>query len=259
VTTYDAILPAGGTIDPAFAAKVDTSNKALIRFGENTILQQTIESLRASGRVGRIVVIGTPEVLASEAVKGADHTLEAGGSGPENILKGLKFLVGQPNAPEKVMIVTTDMPFLSPQVVSSFIDLCPKDKHICVPLVTKADYQARFPDSTSTFVPLQDNVWTVGGAYVMDSQAFQTSLPHIEKVFANRKSKLGMAKLLGPLFLYKFLRKKLTVADIEGKIQGMLGCTGCAVLNSPPELAYDIDYLDDYEYALQHANAPTSA
>jgi len=244
-------------IDPEFAAKVGVSNKALIEFGGQTILQRTIDALKASGRVGRTVVIGTPDVLASDAVKHADYTLEAGGSGPENILKGLRFLVGQPNAPAKVMIVTTDMPFLSAKVVQDFIDLCPVDRDICVPLVTKADYQALFPNSSSTFVPLQDDVWTVGGAYVMDSKAFQNSLPHIEKVFANRKSKLGMAKLLGPVFLYKFLRKKLTVADIEGKIQGMLGCSGSAVLKSPPELAYDIDYLDDYEYAIEHTNVLT--
>jgi len=187
-------------------------------------------------------------------VKRADQTLAAGGSGPENILKGLRFLAEQPNPPQKVLIVTTDLPFLSAKVVNDFLDLCPADRDICVPLVTKAQYQSRFPNSTSSFVPLADNVWTVGCGYVMDVQAFQQAMPHIERVFENRKSKLGMAKLLGPAFLIKFLTKKLTVPDIEGKIQSMLGCSGCAVLNSPPELSYDIDALDDYEYALEHLN-----
>lgn len=252
MTTFDAILPAGGTIDADFAAKVGTPNKALIRFGEETILERTISALRASGRVARIVVIGTPEVLASEAAKKADQVLPAGGSGPENILKGLRWVGEQPNAPKKVMIVTTDLPFLTPALVNDFLDRCPTDRDICVPLITKAQYEARFPNSTATFVPLQDNVWTTGCAYVFDVKAFQDAMPHIERVFANRKSKLGLAKLLGPVFLVKFLRKTLTVPDIEKKIQSLLGCSGAAILNSPAELAYDIDFMDDYEYATEH-------
>jgi hypothetical protein len=29
----------------------------------------------------------------------------------------------------------------------------------------------------------------------------------------------------------------------------MLGCSGAAIRNAPTELAYDIDDLEDYEYA----------
>lgn len=254
MTTFDAILPAGGTIDPEFASKVGTDNKALIRFGDETILKRTIDALKESGRVGKTILIGTDEVLKHGDAKLADRTLQAGGSGPENIFKGLKSLTEQPNPPTKVMIVTTDLPFLTPELVVDFLELCPKDRDICVPLITKGQYQRRFPNSTATFVPLQDDVWTTGCAYVVDVKAFTNALPHVEKVFANRKSKLGMAKLLGPQFLLKFLTKKLTLPDIERKIESMLGCSGSAVLNSPPELAYDIDFLDDYEYALEHIN-----
>jgi len=76
-------------------------------------------------------------------------------------------------------------------------------------------------------------------------------MPHLEKVFVVRKSKLGMAKLLGPVFLYKFIRKQLTVPIVEAKLKQMLGCTGAPVLNCAPELAYDIDDFDDYEYAVR--------
>lgn len=252
VTTFDAILPAGGTIAPEFAAKVGTENKALIRFGDQTILERTIEALRASGRVGRIIVIGTPEVLESDAVKKADGTLAAGGSGPDNILKGLKHLLASPNPPQKVLIVTTDLPFLTPDLVNHFIELCPLDKDICLPLISKDEFQGRFPNCSATFIPLYDGVWTAGCAYIFDVKAFERSMPHIEKVFNNRKSKLGMAKLLGPAFLVKFLRKRLSVPDIEKKIVSLLGCSGAAVRHAPPELAYDIDDMEDYDYATTH-------
>lgn len=252
MTTIDAILPAGGLIDAAFASKVGTENKALIQFDGKTILQRTLDALGDSGRVGQTVVIGTEEVLKSDSVKDATHILPAGGSGPDNILKGLVFLLERPNPPDKVLISTTDMPFLTGDIVRALLDLCSAECDIHVPLITREQYMRRFPGSTATFVPLRDNVWTTGGAYVVDVAAFQTALPHVQKLFQQRKSKIGMVKLLGPSFLFKYLTKTLTVPDVEAKIRGMLGCSGSAVLNAPPELAYDIDDLEDYDYAIRH-------
>jgi hypothetical protein len=61
-----------------------------------------------------------------------------------------------------------------------------------------------------------------------------------------------MAKLLGPVFVCKFLMKQLTIADLERKITSLLRCSGKAILDSPPELAYDIDDEEDYIYAKEH-------
>jgi molybdopterin-guanine dinucleotide biosynthesis protein A len=252
VTTYDAILPAGGRIDPEFAQRVGTDVKALIDFGGRTILDRTLDALEGTGRIGRTILVGDGEIQQSPSTKRASQVVGAGNSGPDTILRGLKALLASPNPPDKVLIVTTDMPFLEADHLTRFLDSCPKDRDICIPLITKEDYQARFPDSTSTFIPLKDASWTAGGAYLVDVGALQRSMPYMERVFQNRKSKLGMAKLLGPVFLFRFLTKSLTVPLIEAKVESILGCTGAAVLNCHPELAYDVDFLDDYEYALKH-------
>ncbi len=85
----------------------------------------------------------------------------------------------------------------------------------------------------------------------MDVKALEKAMPHLEQIFKVRKSKVGMAKLLGPVFLYKFLRKQLTVPMVEAKIKQILGCSGAPVLNCAPELSYDIDDFEDYEYAMK--------
>lgn len=246
--TYDVILPAGGHVKEDLATESGTDVKAMIRFGEETILARTIRVLRESGLAGRIVAIGGDAVQA-EAERLGVHALPEANTGPENILNGLKWLRTQPNPPTKVMVVTTDLPFLTPDLIQRFVDLCPADRAITVPLISRAEWEARFPGSTAMFVTLGDGQWTTGCAYLLDANALERSMPQIEKVFAQRKSKLGMAKLLGPVFTYRFLRKTLTVPQIEAKIQSMLGCSGAAVRGAPPELAYDIDDLEDYTFA----------
>ncbi len=248
--TFDAILPAGGQIDAEFAAKVGTTNKALIQIDGQTILERTIKALQETGRVGRIVVAGTDEVKNSESAKLAYRVVSSGSSGPESILNGLKFLLAEANPPSKVVVVTSDLPFLTPALLTDFIDSCPINMDLCLPLITKEQYQARFPHSASTFISLKDDTWTAGNVYLIDVKALENSMPHLEKIFLVRKSKLGMAKLLGPVFLYRFLRKQLTVPMVESKLQEILGCSGAPVLNCSPELAYDIDAYDDYEYAV---------
>jgi CTP:molybdopterin cytidylyltransferase MocA len=265
VALFDVILPAGGCVDEAFAAEVGTTNKAIIAIGGQTVLGRTIDALRSLADIGRIAVIGPQEVLDHPDAAKADFKLIEGATGPENIFKGLEALTGEPlkhgsleagkhvsdDRPRRILIVTTDLPFLSPEVLTKYIELCPKDKDFTIPLVGRNAWNALYPGLGATFVKLKDGEWTTGCAYIATVEGLRKARPHIERVFENRKSKLGMAKLLGPGFVFKWLTKRLTVADVEKKVRQLLDCSGVAVPNSPPELAYDIDYLDDYHYALK--------
>lgn len=249
---YDVILPAGGRVDAALAAEAGTDVKAMIRFGDETILARTIRVLQEGGVARRIVAIGG-DAVRDEAIARGVHALDESRTGPENILNGLKWLRRQPDPPRRVMVVTTDLPFLNAAIVRRFVEICPPDRAIAVPLIARAEWDARFPGTSAMFVRLGDGEWTTGCAYLIDAEALERSMPQIERVFAQRKSKLGMVRLLGPSFAYRFLTKSLTVPQIEAKIQSMLGCSGAAVRGAPPELAYDIDDLEDYAFALKVA------
>jgi GTP:adenosylcobinamide-phosphate guanylyltransferase len=250
--TFDAILPAGGKIPPEFAAKVGTEHKALIEIEGRTVLGRTLDALNATGMVKSTIVIGPEEVRNHPDAGSATYKLSPGETGPDNIYLGLNQLLAEPEPPQKVLVVTTDLPFLTPDLIREFIEKCPADKDICVPLVRSSDFRKRFPGTEATFVKLKDDEWTTGCAYVMDVEALKKAKPHIDRVFENRKSKVGMARLLGPGFVLKWLTKRLTLVDVEAKIMSVLGCSGAAITGSAPELAFDIDYAEDWEYAVNH-------
>lgn len=251
---FDAILPAGGRIDADFAAKAGTDVKALIPMGGKTLLEHALDSVLESGRVRRTVVIGSDPVRELARARGVLELPEAS-TGPENIFAGLDALAADGGASERVIVCTTDMPYLTPDRVNDFLDRCPPDRDLAVALIRRADYEARFPGSTATFVKLRDDSWTTGGIFLLNASAMRRVRPQIERVFDNRKSKAGMARLLGPTFVLKWLLGRLTVSDVEAKIRGMLGCSGSAVRGCDPVLAYDIDFLDDYEYAMARGSS----
>src|SRR5688572_19065790 len=246
----DVVIPAGGRLDDQFARVVNTPSKALIRFDGKTILESTIEALKGSGRVGRIVLVGSQDVRDHTDAKMADALLPEGETGPENIFRGVDYLLEDKNPPDRVMICTCDLPFLSAKVIQRFVDSCPLNKDFCVPLVSELDYAEAFPQAKATFVTLRDGVFTTGCVYNANIKALKKALHHIDRLFMNRKSKVGMARVLGMRFVMLLLSKRLTIRDVEDKVMELLGCTGAAIPESPAELAYDVDYLEDYHYAV---------
>lgn len=255
MSTYDAIVPAGGTIDPEFAKLVGTDQKALIEFQGQSILSGILKALRESGVVRNIVVVGSSEVQ-NRAADFAAIGIAPGQSGPDNIFKGVEKLAQLDPDLRDVLIVTSDLPFLTAQGVRDYIALCPADKDICVAVVDAQTFNKTYPGTTSTFVSTKDGLFTLGGMFLMNAKKMPELRSSIERVFARRKSKLGMAALIGPMFIAKWMTKTLTIADLENKIQSLLGCSGKAIRGAPPELAFDIDYRDDYEYALQRFGEP---
>ena len=205
------------------------------------------------------MLVGTTEVLAHKDAALASDLVEAGNSLTENIFRGLDYLTKAGNVTERLLVVPTDVPFINGSTVTRYLDMAPTDKDILVPLIQRHEFEAMFPGSSSTFVTLKGGSYTLGGMFVMSPTALQKSWHHIERVVEQRKSKLGMAKLLGPVFVAKWLSKQMTLADVENKIRSMLQISGSAVLGVPAELAYDIDDQEDYDYAIEWMKKSTVA
>jgi len=133
---FDVIIPAGGTLPADFEKVVGTPAKALIKLEGKTVLASTLESLRATPGARRIVVIGNEEVKR-EAGSIVDEVLPEEKTGPQNIYAGLRWLTNSYNPADHILIVTSDLPFVSPYVLQAFLNLCPPDKDFCVPLISR--------------------------------------------------------------------------------------------------------------------------
>ena len=249
----DVILPAGGRIQGAFAAHVGVQIKALLPLGERTVLERMLEALHATGRVERAVVVGPDEIAEHRAAAAADVVLPETGSGPGNVFRGLEWLenAGDSGLAERVLILATDLPFLTPESVTGFLNACPQEADIALPIVGREAFQARFPDGPRRrFVRLRGGPIVMGCAFVVNSEALARNRDHLVRVFAARKLALGVFAKLGPVFLARFALGRLTVADIEERSEQVLACRCAAVRDCAPELAFDVDGLQDYRYAV---------
>lgn len=246
---FDVIVPAGGEIDPNFASVVGTKSKALVRFEGVTVLHRILQALKQSGVVGRIAVIGPHAVISHDDCR-CDFHLPERESGPKNIVSGLAALC-EGGDPERVLICTSDLVFLTPDAIREFVERC-GEKDFYAPLITREEWEDAYPMSTATFVKLKEGDFTLGCLYNVRVAALKRALAHVETVFERRKSKLGMANMLGWKYVFKYLFRQLSLVELLGRIEEILGCSVEPVAGAAPEFAFDIDAIDDYHYALQN-------
>ncbi len=250
MTVYDVVIPAGGTIDAAFAARIGTRYRALAPLGKSStpVLQHVVDALRASGMVGQIVCAAPPAVQA--AVFSVDHWLPAGDSGPQNILAGLRTL-----PPDALALVgTSDLPLMLPEAVAGFAAALTPDAAVAVGLVRAEAYNAAYPDAPpSTFVELRDvGPVTLAGLFAVRPAALFQRQALLDSLFGARKSQARMAGILGPRLLLAWLTHRLTQAALTARAETLLGAAVQVVDHTAPTLAYDMDTVSDYDYAAQH-------
>ncbi len=246
-TGYDVVVPAGGTINAAYAQAIGSPCRALAPFGpqRRPVLQIVCDALRASGSVGRIIVVA-PDA-AQEKITGVDAWLPAGPSGAQNILAGL----AQADPARLALVCPSDLPLLTAGNVAEFLRRCRPEAEAVVGLVRADEYNVIFPDApASQFVHLADaGPVTLGSLFLVHPGMIARQSALLERVFGARKSQWRMAGLLGPRLLWGWAANRLTLPMITTRAEQILGGPVQVIPEVSPALAYDIDTLDDYTYA----------
>lgn len=255
----DLVLMAGGRIEGSFAEASGTELKALIRWDGSTFLERAVQAGRTSGCVRRLVVVGPQALRFQPGVEVADALIPEQGDPFSSLYAALEWLRERGSTPAShALVVATDLPFITGGSVRDFVEACPPDAELCLPVTDQRALEERFPGIPRAYVKLRDGAWKVGGAVRMRTEQILEMRPHLESLFASRKSPIALARILGPGFLLRLCLRRLTVDQLEKRMSEILGCRAAAVRNGPPELALDVDHLDAYRGALAWLRQPTA-
>lgn len=243
--SYSAVITAGGRVDGEFAGVLGTPVKALAPFGDATFLHITIDALRGAG-VERIAVVGGTEVRS--ACNGCvEQFIAESADGAENLRRALH--AWSCDAP--LLYLTSDMPFITAQTLRAFLSRVP-DAALVLPLTEWDEFDRRFPGAPPFGVTLAGERIVNGGAFVIPARAHDRIERFAMQFFDARKSVWRMARLTGPMLLLQFAFRRLSVLQLETHARRLLGVPALAMRNAPPELAYDVDVLEEYRYAVAH-------
>lgn len=241
-------LPEGYDVADGYIEGGGTLLKALIKVGGRTLLEAVLDAARATGRVNYTVVVGS-SVLQYWVKPPHEIVIPEQLDAHENFIAGLQAVAQYP----RVLYLTSDLPFVTAEAVTHFIDACPPDAQLCYAIARREVFDARFPNSPSTYARLKDGEFVAGCAMMVEPAALLERAEWIRQVAQRRKSLWRLALLAGFNVLWKFATRQLTVADVERRAEQLLGMR-CRAVECDPELAYDIDTPQEYEYARRLAD-----
>lgn len=246
----DVILPAGGRLLDAGAAACPDCPKALLKVCGDTLLERALVALRGVEGVRRIAVIGDEQVQHHALQAGADFALPKRASAPQNVAAGLEALLrAKGGGPARILLVATDLPLITTGSLQAFLNRCEGEFDVWAPVVNRTAFEQRFPAAPATFLRLREGEVTLGCAALARAEALPAMIARAEALFGARKSNLSMARLLGARVLIAYACRRLTLAQVARRVGQMLQVRGSAVIDAPPELAFDVDDASDLRAA----------
>jgi molybdopterin-guanine dinucleotide biosynthesis protein A len=238
----DALVLAGGAADTGDPLHriAPGGRKALIALGGRPMAQWVIEALALSPRIARIVLIGLP-LDAPVYHPQVAARLPDRGSLLENIRAGAEWIAGHGPAAPLVVAASADLPAITPAMVTWVVDTARQTEDDLYYVVVPGQImEARFPGSGRASVRLRDGIFTGGDLHVL-RLSLAPGARFWEAVYAARKNILRLTALLGADTLLLLALRRLTLAQLEGRISRRAGLRCRAMVSPYAELGMDVD------------------
>ena len=242
VEKISVLLLGGGKTKTSMKRFSGEQNKALIKIGPQNkpMILHVVEVFQKTKYIKKIIVAG-PSAVRKEVKNMSDLTVPEGLTIFETVNIGLSFL----KEDAMVMISTCDIPLITPKHIEDFFEKC---QHfpgfdIYYPIVSKERYLESYPslDLRRTYANFVNGSYTGGNILLINPKIIYEYGDLIKDFIHFRKHPLKMARLLGTQITSKYLRRYLSIQDLEKRVPILLGgYTGKAILSSP-EISLDID------------------
>lgn len=239
----DAVVLAGGTDRGELFEATGIAYRPLLEVGGRPIIHRLLAALRGATAVGQVVLVAPPEVHQAVGDEAVDRRVTASESFVENIVAGVEAVSLE--APS-VLLVTGDLPLLTPAAVNDFCDQALANPGDAVyPIIPRESCERAFPGGKRTYVKLREGVFTGGNAMMLARDFVSRRQELIDRLFAARKNPLKLASMFGLGFIFGLVTGRLTLPQLEARAGSIIQGRVAAVISSYAELGFDVDKLSD--------------
>ena len=243
--TVDAVVLAGGQERGELREMAGVEHRALIVLRGKLMGEVVLSALREAQTIERIALVGPQAVRDAMAGDLFDVWAQSGDSFTGNLKMGIEALQAQ----GKVLAITADIPFLSPEVVDRYIsDALAQEAAAVYPIIPMEEHQRKFPGTKRTYARLREGRFSGGNGVLVDAAFILSQYALIDRLFDYRKSPLKLAGIFGLDFIWGVITGRLTLAQAEARAQKILGVKVVAAICRDPEMGFDVDKVSDLEW-----------
>ncbi len=245
--TINAVILAGD--GKKGAVQQGVKNKALLPIHGKPMVAYVVDALKSAPSIGQISIIGPVDLLKEQLGDRVDFYIED----KESLFENLNSGIGPFMKEQAVLVVTSDIPMITGDMVEDFIGRCQQKKgDLCYPIVEKSLNEAKFPGVERTYVRLKEATYTGGNIIYVNPAVVKPCEDFAKKMIAYRKKPWMTAKLVGVGFLIRLLLGKVTIAEVEKRFSKLLRIHASAIVTPYPEVGNDVDKPSDMDMVQKH-------
>jgi len=239
----DAIVIAGGIPrpeDPLYTYSHGDS-KAMIDMAGKPMVQWVLDALGGAKQVDNVILVGLSPKNELTCKKSL-HYVSNQGRMLSNIVAGVNKSLELNKKTQYVMIVSSDIPALKPDMVDWLVNTCMETKDdLYYGVCPKDVMEARFPGSKRTYTKLKDIQLCSADLHITHIRMATEHLDLWESLIGQRKSPLKQASIIGLDTFFQVLTRSITLEDLATKVCGRIGIRGRVITWSQAEPCMDVD------------------
>jgi GTP:adenosylcobinamide-phosphate guanylyltransferase len=239
----DAIVTAGGIPRPedSLYRYSHGDSKALIDVAGKPMVQWVLDALGDAKHVDNVIVVGlSPK--SGVTCKKPLYFVSNKGRMLANIVAGVNRALELDETNEYLLIASSDIPALKPDMVDWLIETCMKTQDdLYYGICPREVMEARFPDSKRTYTKLKDMQLCGSDINIAHVRMATEHLDMWETLIGSRKSPLRQASIIGLDTFFQVLTRTITLDALVEKVCSRIGITGRAIRWKSAEPCMDVD------------------
>ncbi len=231
----------------------DIDYKALIDVNGKTMLTRVLEAIRDSERASYILIVGLPKQLV-DLPQGIDSDrvgfYEIEGKQVDKIIKSCMHLLSLgkedpsifPRGTNHAVITTSDIPAISGETISKYLDECFLTDHAfyyCV--VDREHMESMFPNSGRSWIKMDGNQYCGADLALFDVTYAEQSYDILKIITENRKSFTKALFKASPLTFFRYILKLARMKDVERLMTKIFGFPSKLIIDEDARIAFDVD------------------
>ena len=238
----DCVVLAGGVPRPGEPLHAETAGapKALLDVAGRPLAQWVLDALAAAEGLGRVLLVGPPELEVLEYAGELVHVPSAGGL-VDNLYAGIDRLLELDPAVERAAYCWSDIPLVTGPMLDLFLAGTVGWVDVEAGLVDRADLEERFPEVKETWLWFREGAFVAADFGVFRPRMAAAMRQQLEALAPRRKSPIAQAWQVGPGLLLAYLLGRLSLRGLEERIERRYAIQARIQRVADPELGLDVD------------------
>ena len=253
---FDIIVLGGGKLEKEFEENLQEKpeGKAYIKINEKMMAEYVLEMVKTAienmGNTGNIIFVAPSENIPENIKKLANNTCIGGKSVIESLKNGIQLCQN-----EKIFAIPCDIPLATPKSLEDFASKSiESNADFSYSFVRKEVSEEKFPNLRHTYVKLKEGTFCGGSFMMITKSKFSKCEELFKKITEGRKEPLKLVSLFGFINIIKMLFHVLTINELIKKGEELLGAKVFAMESKFPEMAFNVDKLEDLKRAEKEMN-----